>query len=225
MCRNEHGPAGRAGCGAALGLKGQQPEGADKGLLYEWKGSVQNCRVSGGFEVDHFAQEPAEECGVAGLGLDLRGDMEFVFLGCPGHELGQVDLELAAAMQEACGDPQEGLALLGGERKRPVVPILAKVQIEDIPAVPQVLPVQQDERRRRVEVVADGPVPTQVVAGDGNVVAAEQLAHSLVIRRYRDVDLDLGHSRPPHVCDTQYSLIVSSAHAIRSAVDVHRVAP
>ena len=90
-----------------------------------------------------------------GLVLHVAGDEDLVFLIGAHHERGQLGLDVALAVVEALGHPQEDRPLLVGHLLPPVDGVLGEVQVVDIPALPQVALVQRQRRRDGPQAVVD----------------------------------------------------------------------
>jgi hypothetical protein len=85
---------------------------------------------------------------VPGLVLDLRGDVQLLFLAGAEHEHRKLDLDLPLAVVEPRRDGHEGLALVLGHLLGPVDLVLGEVQVVDVPPLLEVLAVERGEVRQ-----------------------------------------------------------------------------
>jgi hypothetical protein len=131
-----------------VGLVGEQPERADERLGHPRERRVQDVHDVVALEADHLTVETVEEHRVPGLVLDLRGDVQLLFLAGAEHEDRQLDLDLPLAVVEPGRDGHERLALVLGHLLGPVDLVLGEVQVVDVPPLLEVLAVERGEVRQ-----------------------------------------------------------------------------
>ncbi len=164
-----------------VGLVGEQSERPDERLRHPRERGVENVHDVIALEPDDLPVEPVEEDRVPRLVLYLCRNMElFLFAGAD-HEHRQLDLDLPFAMVESRSDGHERLPLGFGHLLLPVDFVLAEVELIDIPPLLQVLAVQGEEVRQRLQVLVDVlDDVVDVYAEDGLEVGLLDLADLLI---------------------------------------------